>query len=264
LGEKYKSIIWHISTNQPAGFNTNAFQVEWESMDLKPLNGVDYELTLINSIRSEKVIVTPALREDEFTMAISVFEKEMEDYRKGLSDRELRLEEKRNSILAKYAAQQEATYQVYSTSISNWKNENPDHPILKEVTRRKIVNKFVADGFGVWNCDRPIHPNDIQIEGEFSLDKNANQIDEVAYLVNKNRNTLVRVYAKDGVKFSFDQKSDNMMWMVTKDNQIAIYKPDDFKKINQDKDKHTFKLKVKPDALRSEEDVRKVLRFDEM
>ena len=75
---------------------------------------------------------------------------------------------------------------------------------------------------------------------------------------------MVRIYAKDGAKVRFDQKSDNLMWMVTKNNQIAVFKPNDFKKINEENDKHTFMLQVKPDALKSEEDVRKVLRFDAM
>ena len=44
----------------------------------------------------------------------------------------------------------------------------------------------------------------------------------------------------------------------------TLYIGGDFKKINEENKKHTFMLQVKPDALKSEEDVRKVLRFDAM
>lgn len=265
LGEKYQNIIWHISPNSPV-INTNAFKVVWESMDLKPLDdGQDFELTLINGNRQERVIVTPALSGNEFTQAMSVYDMAMETYRKALNAREIALEENRNKINEKYASQKEEAKKEFTLSIEEWRTQNQNDPSLNQMVRKKIINRFVATEFGVWNCDRPIHPDDLEIEGNFELEEGAEVTDEIAYLVNKNRNTIVRIYAKDGAKVNFDQKSDNLMWMVTKDNQIAIFRPQEFKKINQKKGgNHTFKLKVEPDALKSEEDVRKVLQFKEM
>ncbi len=265
LGEKYQNIIWHISPNSPK-INTNAFNVVWESMDLKPLDdGQDFELTLINGTHQERVIVTPALSGNEFTQAMSVYEVSMDSYRKALNDRALALEKNRNLIFGKYTSQKEAAKKEFMETIEEWRTQNQNDPALNQMVRKKIINRFVANEFGIWNCDRPIHPDDLEIEGDFELDKNAEVTDEIAYLVNKNRNTIVRIYAKDGAKVNFDQKSDNLMWMVTKDNQIAIFRPQEFKKINQKKGgNHTFRMKVEPDALKSEEDVRKVLQFKEM
>lgn len=265
LGEKYQNIIWHISPNSPE-INTNAFNVVWESMDLKPLeDGQDFELTLINGNHQERVIVTPALSGNEFTEAMSIYEIAMENYRKTLKDRDLALEENRNTIIEKYISQKKEAKNKFAQIIEEWRTQNQDDPALNQMVRKKIINRFVATEFGVWNCDRPIHPDDLEIEGDFELEEGAEVTEEIAYLVNKNRNTIVRIYAKDGAKVNFDQKSDNMMWMVTKDNQIAIFRPQEFKKINQKKGgNHTFKLKVEPDALKTEEDVRKVLQFKEM
>ena len=265
LGEKYQNIIWHISPNSPE-INTNAFKLEWESMDLKPIdNGPDFELTLINGDRKEYILVTPALSGNEFSKAMSLYDTSMEIYRNKLKDRELTLEKNRNSIIEKYYSLKEASKKEFIRTIENWRIKNQNDPSLNQIVRKKIINRFVANEFGIWNCDRPIHPDDLEIEGNFELDKNAEVTDEIAYLVNKNRNTIVRIYAKDGAKINFDQKSDNLMWMVTKDNQIAIFRQEEFKKINQKKGgNHTFRLKVEPDALKSEEDVRKVLQFKEM
>lgn len=251
LGEKYQNIIWHISPNSPE-INTNAFKVEWESMDLKPLDdGQDFELTLINGNQRERVIVTPALSGNEFTQAMSVYDVAMETYRKALNAREIALEENRNKISDKYASQKEEAKKAFTQSIEEWRTLNQNDPSLNQMVRKKIINRFVATEFGIWNCDRPIHPDDLEIEGNFELEEGAEVTDEIAYLVNKNRNTIVRIYAKDGAKVNFDQKSDNLMWMVTKDNQIAIFRPQEFKKINQKKGgNHTFKLKVEPDALK--------------
>ena len=102
LGEKYQNIIWHISPNSPE-INTNAFKLEWESMDLKPIdNGPDFELTLINGDRKEYILVTPALSGNEFSKAMSLYDTSMEIYRNKLKDRELTLEKNRNSIIEKY------------------------------------------------------------------------------------------------------------------------------------------------------------------
>ncbi|MFK8005334.1 MAG: hypothetical protein AB8H03_03145 [Saprospiraceae bacterium] len=265
LGEKYQNIIWHISPNSPK-INTNAFNIVWESMDLKPLDdGLDFELTLINGTHQERVIVTPALSGNEFTQAMSVYDTAMENYRNSLKDRNLALTENREKIIKKYTSQKEEAKKEFTQIIEEWRTQNQSDPALNQMVRKKIINRFVATEFGVWNCDRPIHPDDLEIEGDFELEEGAEVTDEIAYLVNKNRNTIVRIYAKDGAKVNFDQKSDNLMWMVTKDNQIAIFRPQEFKKINQKKGgNHTFKLKVEPDALKSEEDVRKVLQFKEM
>lgn len=263
LGAKYSSIIWHISPNSPT-INPNALRVEWESMDLKPLNGQDFELTLINGTRQENVIVTPALSGNEFTKAMSVYESELAKHRNALNDRALQLKNQRDAITQKYISQKEAAKKQYTSEIEEWRNANKDNPLVNQMVRRKIINRFIANEFGIWNCDRPIHPDDLQVEGNFVLDQDSKNLNEVAYLVNKNRNTIVRIYAKDGAKVRFDQKSDNLMWMMTKKNQIAIFRPEEFKKINQKKEKHTFKMHVEPNPLKSEEDVRKVLKFDEM
>ena len=263
LGQKYQTIIWHISPNSPP-INTNAFLVEWESMNLKPIDGKDFELTLTNASKKEVVIVTPALTGDDFTKAMSVYQTELATYRKALENRELQLAEQRNSIVKKFTLQKSAAQKQYTSNIEAWKNANQDDASINQLVRRKIVNRFVANEFGVWNCDRPLDPKDLEIEGNFVLDKNSEATNETAYLVNKNRNTIVRIYAKDGAKVNFDQKSDNLMWMVTKDNQIAVFRPKEFKEINQKKEKHIFRMKVEPNALKSEEDVRKVLRFKEM
>jgi hypothetical protein len=265
LGEKYQNIIWHISPNSPE-INTNAFKVVWESMDLKPLDdGQDFELTLINGNQQERVIVTPALSGNEFTQAMSIYDGAMETYHKALNTREVALEENRNKLSEKYTSQKEAAKKEFVKTIEEWRTQSQSDPALNQMVRKKIINRFVATEFGIWNCDRPIHPDDLEIEGNFELEEGAEVADDIAYLVNKNRNTIVRIYAKDGAKVNFDQKSDNLMWMVTKDNQIAIFRPQEFKKINQKKGgNHTFKLKVESDALKSEEDVRKVLQFKEM
>ena len=260
LGERYKHIIWHISPRS-ADINPNVLKMEWESMDLKPLSGSDFELILINENQKERIIVNPALSGNEYSEAMLIYLTQEENYRNQLKHRALQLKDKRELITTKYANQKEAAKKQYTSEIEKWQTDNQNNPSANPLVRRKIINRFVANEFGIWNCDRPIHPDDLHIKGHFANDKNSKVNDEIAYLVNKNRNTIIRIYAKDGAKVRFDQKSDNLMWMVTKDNQIAIFRPKEFKRINQKKGKHTFMMHVEPHALKSEEDVRKVLNF---
>ena len=51
------------------------------------------------------------------------------------------------------------------------------------------------------------------------------------------------------------------MWVITKENKIAVFRPEQFKRINQKKGDYTFVLDLVDQEIKSEEDVRKILLF---
>ena len=261
LKEQYGNILWKIS-EQNTNLNTNAFNLEWPDAKIDQLNDKDYELTLINGSNQLKVIVNPVLTGDDFDNAMSSYRASMATYEQQLSKREATLQPAKLALTNQFNIEKAKAKQNYETKIAAWQKQNEGD--ANQLVRRKIINRFVATSFGVWNCDRPIHPNDFKVKGEFSNDKKVIFDNQTAYIVDKKRNTIVKLYAKDGAEVNFDHASDNMLWMVTKDGQVAIFKPEEFKRINQKKDSHDFNLEVQDQALKTEEDVRKMLRFKEM
>ena len=90
--------------------------------------------------------------------------------------------------------------------------------------KQKILNRFQVTSFGVWNCDRPLPPYIHTLKGEFIDEKESDLHQNVAFLVDKSQNTVVRFYATKGADVKFNQNSEKMMWIVTEDNKIALYK----------------------------------------
>ena len=261
LKEQYGSILWKISEKN-TDLNTNAFQLEWPDAKVEKINNEDYRLTLINDDNQLEVIVNPVLTGSEYDKAMSSYKSAMQNHQQELSKRETALQPAKLELTNQYSIEKATAKQNHDAKIEAWQKKNQQ--VGSELVRRKIINRFVATSFGIWNCDRPIHPNDLKVKGEFSNDKKVIFDNQTAYIVDKNRNTIVKLYAKDGAEVNFDKTSDNMLWMVTKDGQVAIFKPEEFKRINQKKGNHDFKLEVQDQALKTEEDVRKVLRFKEM
>ena len=114
---------------------------------------------------------------------------------------------------------------------------------------------------GIWNCDRPIPPSEQRFKASFA-DKNGNTFhNRTAYLVDKSRNTVKQFYTAEKTPLNFNENSENLLWLLTEDNKIAVFRPEDFKRINQPKGSYQFEMTVIDKEIKSEADVRAVLHF---
>ena len=86
--------------------------------------------------------------------------------------------------------------------------------------------------------------------------------DEMAYLVDKNRNTVHRFYAKEKADVLYNKFSENLLWIVTKENKLAVFPPEKFKGIDKNNIDYTFVMDLHDEAIASEDDVRKFYNFD--
>ena len=71
----------------------------------------------------------------------------------------------------------------------------------------------------------------------------------------------MRFYASENANVMFDGNSENMLWMITDENKIAMYTPEQFQQISQGTKKHTFVMDMIDEPIASEEDLRKILVF---
>ena len=122
--------------------------------------------------------------------------------------------------------------------------------------KRKVINRFRATSFGVWNCDRPVAPDSYQVKGKFKDQNGKVYNNHTGYLVDRSRNTVSQFYATKGTNMSFNANSENLLWIVTEDNKIAVFRPEDFKKLNKSKGDFTFNLTLVDKPIDNEEDVR--------
>ena len=127
------------------------------------------------------------------------------------------------------------------------------------MVRRKIINNFTATSFGIWNCDRPLPPYIFSLNAKFKDQHGKEYTNHTGYIINKQRNTVEKFYAKKNSQIRFNKTGDNVLWIVTADNKIAVYRPEEFSKIDKKATKHNFVLDLENASVDNEEDVRKIL-----
>ena len=103
----------------------------------------------------------------------------------------------------------------------------PDNKTFNDVKRVFEVNKF-----GVWNCDKLTDmPHGQEIVGEYA-DQDNNKLDFLQLVfVDKSKNALFNL--NPSKKWSFNPRSQNILWGVLRDNRIAVFSPAQFKKIKK-------------------------------
>ena len=260
LKKKYAKAVWEVLPGQ-ANWSPAIAQTEWEDFDLQKSGKFDFVVTFIKGEQSVDIKVKPVLVGANYEEAVNAFAAEFSAYQKELDTR--------NEILAKNKAELEEVRRIkqkaadlkFEEKIQAYKAAGRDHLATEETIKRKVLNNFSISSFGTWNCDRPLPPFVYEVVGDFK-DKSAAQISGVmAYLVDKNRNTVYRFVTTDASRIRFDKNSDNIMWIVTKDNKLATYRPEKFKQVTDKTKNHTFVMDLENGTIDNEDDIRRILKF---
>ncbi len=261
LRKLYEGTIWQLAPNNPDFDQKAANNINWEDMNIERINNRDYVLTLISGSSQMKVNVNPVLTGKKYDNAVKEFNQQFAAYEAQLAEREAELAEQKASLRKRYEALRKIEEEKYEAKIKVLRDKGMDHVATDEMIRKKIVNRFQATTFGIWNCDRPIPPFLVRVNGEFK-DASQNEFNgNTAFLVNQNRNTVCRFHTRKGAKVNFNKDSDNMMWLVTPENKLALFPPEEFRQINNKEKDFTFVMKVIDKKIETEEDVRKILEF---
>ncbi len=255
LEKLYKGTIWQISPRNK-GLDERAFRVEWESTRLKPINDQEYELTFVSGTKELKLIVSPVLMDNDYEQALRSYEAAMLVYEQKMAERESLLQEQRVAIQQRIDAEKTAEQRAFEAQNADLLSSSNMGMI-----KSKVINRFEVASLGIWSCDRPVPPASKEINAQFT-DQNGAPIEgTVGYIADKNHNTLRRFLITEDAKMNFDADSDNLLWMVTQDDKMAIVKPEQFRQVGNN-GAHTFSFDVINQKISSEEDVRALLKFE--
>lgn len=261
LQQMYRGVIWQISPSSPA-FDERAFSVNWQSARIRPANNRDYELTLIHPQNQLTLIVSPVLTGADFENALQLYEEELQDFKTAMAEWEAQVREKREALMAGVERQKAEALKEYDNKLNELRAAGLDFgQSTQYLVKRKAVNRFKATGFGFWNCDRLIPPAEHRVQAAFKDQHGNFYRHHTAYLVDRGMNTVYRLYATDETPLRFDADSDNLLWIVTDDQKIALMRPGDFHDINRKKEPYTLQLKLIDKEILTEEDVRSILQF---
>lgn len=228
LQQMYQNVIWQISEDSPA-YDSRAFGVEWESVSIRPINNRDYELTLIHPKNQVTLIVSPVLMGEDYQNALNRYSEELTTYQKTMEDREARLREERAVIVETAEQEKQAAIARYDETIAGEESTRD----LQHLVRSKVMNRFKADKLGVWNCARPVPVAAQPLKAKYKDQYGNTYQKHKMYLVDKSKNTVYQFYSGSEVVEGLNQNADNLIWVVTPDDEIAVLRPAQLRRINQ-------------------------------
>ncbi|PHN07496.1 OmpH family outer membrane protein [Flavilitoribacter nigricans] len=253
--------IWYVSS-QNTNFDPRSLNVEWEDYRFERINDHEYRVIFTRGDNELRILVHPALTGDAFAKAMKQYETAFAAYEQQMQEREKALSDRADELEDELFSQRKVARETYQESIEELIAADPDLKHSADFIHKKVRNRFVADGFGIWNCDRLVPPLMQEITANF-IDQNGASIENrTAYLVDKTRNTVHRFLAQDGARIRYNSYSENLLWIVTEDNRLAVCDPAIFRAIDPDQEEVTFILNEQSVPPIDEAAVRSVLKFN--
>jgi hypothetical protein len=254
--------IWFISPKNTNYDPRRIGEVVWEGFRKERLSENEYVFTFYRGDTEMSVIVHPALTGEAYAQAMAKYETAFAEYQQELQQREQALKAKATALEDRMEEQRQAAIEEYRQNVEQLIAAQPELGQAADFIHKKVRNRFVADGFGIWNCDRLVPPLMHEITANFIDQTGASIENRTAFLVDKTRNTVHRFLAQDGAKIRYNARSENLLWVVTENNRLAVCDPAIFKAIDPEQEEVTFILQEKTVPPVDEEAVRSVLRFN--
>jgi hypothetical protein len=209
-----------------------------QEMSVKPLKNGVYEVTSILKIGN--------LRKVNKCNCYLAFEAG-KDYNDALKQYQM----KYNELL-----KQRNLIKLPWTNYDDIVNMHRKNDVKQLDSKERIIRTLELNSFGFINCDLPTsYPFGGEINPMY-VDENGKSISlSAVVLVEKNTNALFRYSAT----VKYNPKNDNILWGLTKDNKLAYLKNADFALLTKTNDKQNVPMHVHEGALKTYDDIMKVL-----
>ncbi len=227
-------------------FDPKFYEVTWDDAVIRQSEASgEYVLTLSIGDTAIQLIVYPVISAQDYPQAMQKFQAAYQSYQQQYDQRKQQVGE---PALKKRSRAERAAYNEKWLSRQNNFLQGEAMKLHAQSTQQVILRNFAMNSFGVWNCDQPrMRPKGVQLLADY---KNRNE-DPITmkniYVVDSRRNMLYTYYP--GQKVRFDLKAKNVLWGITEHKLIAIFRPEEFKKIKKTSGKYTFQMEVMEDVV---------------
>ncbi|MCG3166617.1 MAG: hypothetical protein POELPBGB_02397 [Bacteroidia bacterium] len=257
----YKNLLFEIDKNDKT-FKSELAKITWDNASVKKGKEQGTYLLTFRKGKDEYTFLTrPVVGEKDYPKAIEQYSKKFEEYEKTLAKRKEDEEKKRKELDAELAklmadrnAQIAANAQRIAAETAQWNATRGTTDI--------IYRSFMVSSFGIWNSDCPQNmPKGLMVSATFT-DKNNNAlVFNTLYLVEKGKNAAYSLMNYDYSRFSFNPESENLLLGVTKDNKIAVFKPEDFAALGKIDKTCNFKMNVLKENFKNSDEVKAYLEI---
>jgi hypothetical protein len=255
LKQLYGDAIWQIVPGT-AYDEQQLAKITWETFRLRQLNSQTYELTLLRGNVSEKITVQPVLTGKDYNRALKNYEREHAEWKEQVTTREAQLKTQKDAVQQQLIADKAAARKAFEQQLAAT-GENVQEALLHKT---RVSSRFQATSLGVWNCSHILAPAEAELRSDLEDQTGEKYRQQPVYLVNKYQNTVYRFYAAEDALIRFQENSDNLLWIVNEENQIAVLQPANFKEATR-KDPRKLVLQRREQTVQNEAAVREILSF---
>jgi len=250
----YDNLQFQLDKSEIA-FKPEHAQVEWDDIQLKKgkINGV-YHIRFSKSERAGKSTieykVKPVLNEKDYANAMRIFDKQMVAYKNkivsrnaaekankeaylkdSLENADIDQANNKTAQLNKIIEAKNAVIEKMNTLILA-ENEKIKLANIQTANKRmnyEVVRNFEIDGFGIWNCDKPLPPGKFyHLEADFTNMKGDKINLYAPNLILKNMNGI---YTLSDNKVEIPENKDAMIVGIV-DGRFAFITNDAIKRLN--------------------------------
>ncbi len=260
LYREYDNMLWRLVPGPAVDPETLKAQfAEVEEVSISKADGAAYEIQLSKGSESISVLAEPVLTGADYTKALNEYQSSLQEWQQKMAQRQQVLQEKIRAVETAIAEERKALEEKYRDQLDELRNRGLDADAANMVVAKAVVNRFQINSLGIWNCDRPLPPYMTQLRASFK-DENGKALTYLkGYLVDKDRNTIGTFYVAEDARIRFNALSEKLLWLVTKDGKIAVFRSEDFNQVDKDADAFTFTLRKIDRELKDEQDVREIL-----
>lgn len=253
IRDRYDGAVWQLVYSQPE-LTKEAIEEEWETVEMEQSDEENrYVFVLKKGDRKQRLAVSPVLPDAQYAKALQTYEEELLRYEQ---EQALRTEE-----LAAAKAEIEADFQDRLAVLSAQMNEGQQFTNTSPSQKRKIVNYFKANSFGIWNCDRPLPPDPRQASVVLRDETGKVFNNQRAFLMDYNRNSVQQILIGEPTVLRFDASSQHLLWLVLDENRIAVMRPEQFNELKNQKKSQEVILDLIEQSMQTEADVRRVIQL---
>jgi len=222
-------------------FDPEASNTSWTDINLK--KGDKHGMYLIkftsnygNKIKSVEYKVRPVLGEQDYAKALLLYDKQMAAYEKKIEARLVSNKANRDAYMkdsiknAYIDKENEKTAQL--NKIIEAKNkivEAQGLQINNEYMSKRVLRNFQIDGFGIWNCDKPMPPETFITVNSLFVNTESKTLE--VYSANLIVKSINGLYQISGGKVEIPRNQESMIVGVS-NGRFAYITYDEFKNLN--------------------------------
>ena len=257
----YKNLLFEIDKNDKT-YKSELSKITWDAASVK--KGKEkgtYILTFIKGKTEYSFLTRPVVSEKDYPKAVEVYNKKFDEYEKALVKRKEDEAQKEKELKAEHD-KLNAERLAELTEIQQRMASESAQQMATNATTNIIYRSFMVSSFGIWNSDCPQNmPKGLIVSATFA-DKNGKQLFfNTLYLVEKGKNAAYSLTNYDFSRFQFNPESENLLLGVTKDNKIAVFKPEDFAALGKIDKSCNFKMNVMKENFKNSDEVKAYLEI---